>query len=135
MSTLAFSIPGEPVGKGRPRFGKGRTFTDTKTAGYEVKVGLLCNVAVHRAKWLDEKPTDAPYFKVKMRVRRTYQDKGPDLDNVVKAILDGMNGIAYRDDRLVRIIDARIVPVRDGDEPRVDVEVHRLCTNAEWWAE
>jgi Holliday junction resolvase RusA-like endonuclease len=44
----------------------------------------------------------------------------PDLDNVVKAIFDGMNGVVWKDD--VQVVDAA-VSKRFSDNPRVIVTV------------
>ena len=35
---MTFTIPGEPVGKGRPRVDRGRAHTPAKTKAYEEKV-------------------------------------------------------------------------------------------------
>lgn len=36
--TVTFTVPGRPQGKGRPRFGKGRTYTPGKTLRYETLI-------------------------------------------------------------------------------------------------
>ena len=42
----------------------------------------------------------------------------PDLDNLVKAVLDSLNGVAYEDDSIIWSIDAT---KEYGDEPEVAV--------------
>ena len=44
----------------------------------------------------------------------------PDLDNVVKAVLDGLNGVAYADDKQVTRL--QIEKLYDG-RPRLDIEM------------
>ncbi len=44
----------------------------------------------------------------------------PDIDNVIKAILDGLNGVAYHDDNQVVYVDGEKFY---ADEPCVIVEV------------
>lgn len=46
--------------------------------------------------------------------------KLPDIDNLAKAILDSLNGIAYQDDRQVNIIWARRMFSKDE---RVEIEI------------
>ncbi len=117
---ITFTIPGHPVPKQRPRLGyKGRRayiYTPEETRRYEEKVHLLAKAA-----------TDGP-LKVPVVVRlKVYlgprKRKGPDLDNIVKSILDGMNGAIFEDDRQVYQIYAELV--QDGEE-RVQVEVEEL---------
>ena len=45
-----------------------------------------------------------------------------DLDNYVKAVSDGMNGIAYQDDRQVVELKAKLV-VRKGISKRAEVTI------------
>lgn len=117
MSGLAFTIPGDPRGKGRPRAttigGHARMFTDSKTASYENLVKLAASHALG-----DRDPFDEP-LRMRVAVRMVpaashsakkqaamlagelHPTKLPDLDNVVKAVLDGCNKVAFRDDALV----------------------------------
>ncbi len=117
MDRLAFTVPGEVRGKGRPRIGKignhARMFTDRKTANYESLIALAAETAL-----AGRAPYDCP-LEVHIRVRITPAasaslkakaamlagdlppTKKPDLDNVVKAVLDGCNAVAFRDDVLV----------------------------------
>lgn len=123
MDRLAFTVPGEARGKGRPRIGRvgphARMFTDKKTASYENLVALTALDAMAGAK-----PFDCP-LELHMRVRivpaasasrkaraamldgSLPPTKKPDLDNVVKAVLDGCNAVAFRDDVLVVAQTAR----------------------------
>jgi len=136
MSGLAFTIPGDPRGKGRPRAttigGHARMFTDSKTASYENLVKLAASRALG-----DRAPLDVP-LTVVVTVRMTpaasssakkraamlsgaiAPTKLPDLDNVVKAVLDGCNKVAFRDDALVVSLIAR---KQYASTPGVDVEI------------
>lgn len=136
MSGLAFTIPGDPRGKGRPRAttigGHARMFTDAKTASYENLVKLAASRALG-----DRAPLDVPLtvvVTVRMvpaasasRKNRANMLSGaiaptklPDLDNVVKAVLDGCNKVAFRDDALVVSLIAR---KRYAEVAGVDVEI------------
>lgn len=132
--TLRFSIPGEPRGKGRPRFGRSRSgfavaYTDAKTASYENLVKLAARQA-------GAQPIEGPldvylcaFFTVpqswskKRRLDALTGREGPgkfDLDNILKAVLDGLNGIAFHDDKQIVTIQAA---KRFSDVARCEVSV------------
>lgn len=136
MTSIVFIVPGQPQGKGRPRVGKigghARMFTPEKTVAYEgliahaghqamqgrplmegpvsVVVDMRCQVP---ASWSKKKRAQA----LTGEIRPTSK---PDQDNVLKAIFDGLNGVAWRDD--VQVVDItsskRYAPV-----PGVYVEI------------
>ena len=47
--------------------------------------------------------------------------KKPDIDNVIKIVLDGLNGAAFVDDSQVHMVSAEKAY---GDEPRVEIELN-----------
>jgi Holliday junction resolvase RusA-like endonuclease len=49
--------------------------------------------------------------------------KKPDVDNMAKIVLDGCNGILYKDD--CQVVDLRIVKIY-SDNPRVEVEIKEV---------
>jgi Holliday junction resolvase RusA-like endonuclease len=61
----------------------------------------------------------------KSRRKDVWVPTTPDLDNLEKAVLDAMNGVAYEDDRFVVAKNAQKRYVR-RDEPRVCVRVTSL---------
>jgi Holliday junction resolvase RusA-like endonuclease len=106
---VKFTVPGEPQGKGRPRFAKGRTYTPEKTVLYE---NLVKSEYIRQA---NKTFPDAPlamhiqaYFAIPASAPKSRRSdmlcglilptKKPDVDNIAKAIADSLNGIAYRDD-------------------------------------
>ena len=52
-----------------------------------------------------------------------------DLDNLLKSLLDGLNGVAYRDDRQVRRIVAELRHAEPGQD-RVHVRLRTLDSAA-----
>lgn len=89
----AFSIDFPPVPKGRPRLGKnGNVYTPKATSDAEVRV------AWHfRAVAKGHTPDLADYG-----VRAVFHtSRTADVDNLLKLVLDGLNGICWVDDRQV----------------------------------
>lgn len=131
---ICFSVMGAPHGKGRPRastFGGGvRLYIDAKTSSYEAMVAGMAMVSMREqgteplegpldlrlAVWLG---IPASWSKRKQEAALgALAPRKPDVDNCVKIIMDGLNGVAYRDDvQIARLSVER----RYGKTPRVDV--------------
>lgn len=133
---VAFTVPGEPHGKGRHRScirgGRIATYTPTKTANYESLVALTAQAAMRGIA-----PIDGPCI-VEMEILvavpaswsakkssaalagTIHPTKKPDIDNVEKAIFDGINGIVWRDDSQVVEVRTR---KRYAETPCVRVSV------------
>jgi Holliday junction resolvase RusA-like endonuclease len=120
-----FTVYGEPVAKGRPRFAKRgnyvQTYTPVKTKSYEDEVRLLATKAKGSGSTLEGSVSVFIYISFSVpqsyskRKREaclsgeTKHTKKPDLDNVAKAIIDGMNGIIFKDDS--QIINLHVTKV------------------------
>lgn len=128
---LHFIVPGEPVPKGRARSrvvrpkdgGKvfARHYTPAETTAYEKHVKTCCALVVNRNRWCWA-PRDR--FGLRVHVYRTHEGAGGDLDNYVKAVSDGINGVAFPDDRRIRNVFAWLE--QDAKWPRVEVSVLRF---------
>lgn len=145
MTTIAFSMAGDPVPKGRPRTrvrGDFATiYTDTKTRKYEKSIADLAKQVMGR-----RKPLEGP-LSVSMRFRMTlpasmskrlrtailsgdepYSPAGGDLDNYLKAVADALNGVCFIDDKqIVRIFCTKVASERAG----VDVKIEALSPQTE----
>ena len=136
---IAFVIPGVPVGKGRPKFARRgnfvTTYTPEKTASYEnlVKVKAeeamkgrpAIDGAVAVTIWLWVTPP-ASWSQKKQREAldgRIFPTSKPDIDNVLKGIMDACNEIVFKDDK--QAVDVRVVK-RYGQVARAAVEVRPL---------
>ena len=133
---MKLTIPGKPIAKGRPKIDSrgpfARAVTPQRTETYESKVAVL-------ARQVFETPIDGPvvvdilaYWPMKGTKRKTVprpavrKCTNPDADNVAKAILDGLNGIAFLDDAQVARLTVEKWHAAQGDPPRVEVEVREL---------
>jgi Holliday junction resolvase RusA-like endonuclease len=116
MMTLQFTIPGPPIGKGRPRFstagGKPRSYTPAVTREYEALIAARAVEAMAGREPLKtplrvmiEATMSIPlsWSKTKRQAALdgdVYPSR-PDVDNIAKTVLDGMNGVVYEDDAQV----------------------------------
>lgn len=103
----AFEIVGEPVSKGRPRFamvnGRPRTYTPNETVQAERVVADAFRAAAPSY-------TPEPGFVYSLHAMfhmGTLRHK--DTDNMLKLIMDALNGVAYSDDHELVEIYARKV--------------------------
>ena len=109
-----FEIPGKPVPTQRVRVVKGHAYTPDKTKAFEELVGekfkeshgkkLAGPVWISITVWYQIPPSWTKKRKEEELLKPHTQK--PDLDNVVKSILDGLNGKAWADDAQVARITA-----------------------------
>ena len=135
-------IPGECVAKQRPRvknFGNfSRAYTPEKTTNYEGLVALVVNEAINNGEtpFLNDNKLKCEiniYTQIPKSVSNKKRDlmkngsirptKKPDLDNCIKSILDGMNKIAFQDDK--QIVELKASKFY-SETPYVVVEINEL---------
>jgi Holliday junction resolvase RusA-like endonuclease len=131
MRRVSFDVAGDPVPKARPRVVRkgGRTwsYTPKRVTKWEKKV------REEAEKYFSE-PIDGPVAltigfylsRPKSRKKENYVPVTPDLDNLEKAILDGLNEVAYEDDKLVVVKSSAKFYVRYGQKPHVNITVTPL---------
>lgn len=115
---LLFSVPGKPQGKQRARRGRnGRFYTPQETRAFE-RLVKQCYVL---APGLLRPDYTGP---VALEVVCWFSDRRRrDLDNVLKAVADALNGIAYADDSQIVRAEVR----REDGEPHTVVGVRWLA--------
>jgi len=114
MFHVTFKVDGQPRGKGRPRFARRgafvSTYTDAKTVAYEDTV----RQAAQKSMGLSEPLKTAldAFIYISFAVPLSYSKKRkeaclnglerhtkkPDIDNVVKAVLDGCDKVIFEND-------------------------------------
>lgn len=114
---VTFTLEGDPIPKGRPRHGRGHSFTPKRTRDAEQKIREhVTELAVV--------PFDQP-VRVSMvfyckTARRT------DLDNLMKLVCDALNGLAYTDDHLIHSLRGRLHRKALGETPRTEVRIEAI---------
>lgn len=131
---MAFTVNSKPVGKGRPRFTRdGHAYTPERTRRFEAEVRAAALDYMTRM-GAGRIPVDEPIsvhvvacFRIPSSWPKRKKESASslipriDVDNILKAVLDGMNGVVFEDDR--QIIKA-VAEKRYEDEGRVLIFVH-----------
>lgn len=133
---VTFKVEGAPQGKGRPKFSRQggfvRAYTPKATIDYENLIKASAMLAMGASVPL-ETPVEV-YLYVTKAIPASYSKKKrmecleqihqpitkPDIDNILKAYLDAMNEVVYKDDKQVVTIHATQVY---GTDPMVEVLV------------
>lgn len=110
---LTFQVPGVPKTKGRPRFRRFgnfvTTYSDSKTVQAEKNIRNVfleknntsnsdndCAIGIDMI--FDMKIPESISKKKREELNNTPHTKKPDIDNLVKAVLDSLNKVAFKDD-------------------------------------
>lgn len=133
---IIFTIKGKPQGKARPRFRKIGNYVSTyntkQTKDYEELVKI--SVTEQCKDKLDKEYTGLvkihikAYFKPNKSVSKKQYNlligteflKKPDSDNIAKIICDSLNGLAYKDDSQVALLN---IEKYYGEEEKVEVQL------------
>ena len=102
---IEFVVYGNPQGKQRPRFSRRSSsiYTPAKTRSYERQIAKAYTTAANGFSFGD-KPVEIWITAVMPKAktsRKKYPTIKPDIDNIQKAVFDGLNGIAYNDDKQI----------------------------------
>jgi Holliday junction resolvase RusA-like endonuclease len=137
---IEFTVPGKPIGKGRPRAtirgGHAAMYTPAKTASYENKMALFCQQAM-----IEQGVKAYPYgVALSVVIHATFEipkswSKGkkeaaffhtskPDADNLIKC-LDALNGIAWHDDSQIATVTCYKRYTRN--EPELSITIREEC--------
>ena len=122
MKRCEFIIDGEPKGKARPRFTRqGHAYTADATRNYEKLVSHA----------FDGEKFDGPvvviisaYMQKAKSCKLRFPTKKPDVDNIAKIIMDGLNGTAWDDDK--QVISVTVRKLWTPNYPRVEVTIKEV---------
>lgn len=108
---MRFRVDGKVRGKGRPRFWNGHAVTPQETRDYEELVAMMYRVSGGKTIDIPCRVKVEAHYKIPSAASRNAKadmlnglvkcTRKPDIDNVQKIILDGLNGVAYKDDSQV----------------------------------
>ena len=132
---IRLTIPGEPMGKARPRMTRGGIiYTPAKTVNYETLIRELFIM-----KYPDFQPIEGPVrmrLLAKMKISKTSKKKTmdmltgkirptkkPDMSNILKTVEDALNNLAYNDDK--QIVELT-VEKRFSNRPRIELEIEKI---------
>lgn len=116
---LFFVVHGPPVTKSRVRGRRtGVYYTPAATRAHEARIGAAARAALSgEPPWMNA--------KLEVIVRLFWPSKRTcDVDNGAKAVLDGLNKIAYHDDR--QVFRLTVEHHFDKEHPRTEVAVTPL---------
>ena len=132
---MTFTIEGDPRGQGRPRFFRGHAYKDKKDREYEDWIRNSWTYANGYKQFTNETlkieikayfsipKSDSKAMRLGKQVGSIRPTKKPDIDNIAKSILDGLNGIAYDDDKqIVQLLVYKYY----GVYPRVEVTIDEV---------
>lgn len=138
MTSIRFSVPGEPRGWARARTSGARFFTDTKTrsekqavASWAIDAGAQIidgPVLLTIRAYVGIPRSASKKRQAAMLAGREIPCKKPDFDNIQKLIGDALTGVCWRDD--VQVSDA-IFSKRWSDRPRLEIEISPVMAASE----
>ena len=140
MRTVRFTVPGPPKGKARARTvrtrgGQAFSYTPEGTVLYENLIKISFSQTGERPFEADQSlhVFMTAYYPIPKSTSRKKKEemiaghlrpaKKPDIDNIIKSILDALNGVAYHDDTQVVAVFAEKYY---SDTPRVEVEIGNM---------
>ena len=128
-------VIGEPVAKERARVVNGRAFTPKRTKAYEEQVAW--EYKKQKGKFYDKEPVRVKielYFTppkktskrelTKIATGQVVYTGKKDIDNIAKSILDGLNGVAYIDDR--QVVELKISKQYTLEKTRAEIELQEV---------
>lgn len=140
MTEINVRFPFEPKPKLRPRFkvryNRVLTFTPTETKAFEAEIAKYYTLVSKGFIYDQHKPINVtlhfalpiPKGTSKKKVAAMVEGlelptKKPDIDNLVKSVLDALNGIAWYDDNQIVTLSAS---KEYSEEPHIDLTVREV---------
>lgn len=120
MNAWEFTIPGPPIPKGRPRHTKngGATYTPART-----KQAEAVTAAEFRRQIVGYGPPRPGVFRISCAFHVRRDDS--DIDNLLKMVMDGLQGVAYLNDKQVKAVGGLAIYI-DREHPRTVVLLEEI---------
>ena len=110
-----FEVEGKIVGKERPRVNmySGNVYTPTKTKDYETLIQQAFLIKYRKQPRIEGRLSVSiiAFFKIPTSIKKSDRElmindvisptKKPDVDNIAKVVLDGLNNFVFKDDNQV----------------------------------
>ena len=134
-AAIYFVVPGQPVGKGRPRAssrgGFVRMYTDAKTVTYENAIARQAKYAMNGMDLLTTPismrivafygiPPSWTKQKKLQALHGELTPGKPDIDNVAKAVMDSCHVVYVDDKQITRLV----IEKEYSFDPRIEVYIH-----------
>lgn len=118
---MKYTIPGQPVPLARPRFSNNHVWDCQQS---EKRAGTTYLRFLHKGEPLKGPlHVDLKFFMCHKKKHKSWHCVRPDLDNLVKFVLDVANGVLYEDDKQV----AKITAEKTYDiESRTEITITEL---------
>ena len=112
---MKFWVAGQPIPKARPRISNGHAYTPQRTKDWEETVAWTAKAVMGA-----QKPLEGP---LKVTLFFHGARKNSDADNLAKSVLDGLQGIIFKNDSQVTRLDIARAP---GEPKGVEIEVESV---------
>lgn len=132
---IELTIPGEPQGKQRHKWSPRGTYSPKKTVNYETYIKELFAVKypdfipvesvleIVLIAWLMIPSSASKVKKILMQAMELRPGKRPDVDNLIKVVMDALEKLAYKND--AQIVTAKIDKFYSV-RPRLDIQIYKL---------
>lgn len=143
-AAVRFSVFGEVIGKGRPKFRRvgeyTQTYTPKRTSDYENLIRMEYETQVGRRAFFEKGKALAMSIFIYKEIpqstsgkKRTQMLEGkilpgkrPDVDNCIKVVCDALNKVAFHDDS--QIVQLNVEAVYD-ERPRMEITLWEVGIN------
>lgn len=131
-----FEVEGKIVGKERPRVNmySGNVYTPTKTKDYETLIQQAFLIKYRKQPRIEGRLSVSiiAFFKIPTSTKKSDRElmindvisptKKPDVDNIAKVVLDGLNNFVFKDDNQVSKIFVEKKYTDDTEKIFISVE-------------
>ena len=120
---MKITIMGDPHPMARPRVVSGHVYYLSRDVEWREIIRWTCVKALqsqNRKQYECALKVRVKFYRAQNPTNRQYGD----IDNLLKGLFDGMNGIVFKDDS--QIVSVIAEKYRDKENPRVEVELRAI---------